>query len=768
MYATVVINISSKQLNRVFDYKIPSSLTKKIKKGMRVIVDFKNKKRLAFVVDIIKESKHSTKEILYVLDEKPTITPLQFKLVEHLQKTSFSTYNEAFLAVIPPALRGEYESVFFIEKKDKIPKQLAFHIKDNKIDIKKIKEEDFSLINEAIEKGYIKKTIKIKDRLKRNETKKIFIKNISKKLTEKQSLIIHDLEKPKLLEELLELGHSKNIIDRLIKQNILGYELVAKYQEYKQTFNLDEKVFNLTPEQEKVLKKINLNTYDRYLLYGPPASGKTEIYLRLVEQVLKIGKQVLIMVPEISLVPQMVARVRSRFSHEIAIYHSSLTARARYDNYLKVKEKSVPIIIGVRSSVFLPINNLGLIIMDEAHDMSYYQKEGIYYDTKELSYILAESKKCPVILGTATPTVSLYYNAKLGKLKLLELKEPIVKNKVNIKLIDMKKELLSGNLSMFSRDLKTSIKKTYEKNEQIIILVNRRGYAPFVLCRVCGYVPKCLDCNVSLVYHKNDNKLKCHHCGYYENMTTKCSVCKNNSIKAVGFGIQQVEEALLAEFKDIKVLRMDRNTVTKSDSHDKILAKFLNNEADVLLGTQMVSKGHHFTNVSLVVVMLADQMLNLNSYLANENTYNLLTQHIGRIRNKNGHAILQAYNTDHFVLKSVLNNDFKLYYNEELQTRKLLNLDPFYDVVKITFKGTNQNKTYNDLNFLKTNFLAKNTQVKAFGPSENYIFHFKGRYNYSVTFKIPKSFNRNYIMKYFDEKYRKEYYIDIDYYPNEI
>ena len=768
MYATVVINISSKQLNRLFDYKIPASLTKKVKKGMRVVVDFKNRKRLAYVVDIIKASKLSTKEILYVLDEKPTITPLQFRLVEHLQKTSFKSYNEAFLTVIPPALRGEYESVFIVVEKDKIPEQLKAHIKEDKIDIKNIKEEDFSLLNETIEKGYIKKDVKIKDRLKRNQTKKIFIKNIYKKLTKKQTLIIKDLEQPKLLEQLLALGHSKNIIDRLIKQNILGYELVAKYQDYKQTFNLEEKVLNLTKEQENIVKSINLNTFNKYLLSGPPASGKTEIYLRVIEQVLKTGKQVLIMVPEISLVPQMAARVKSRFPHEIAIYHSSLTPRLRYDNYLKVKDEGVQIIIGVRSSVFLPFDNLGLIIMDEAHDMSYYQKEGIYYDTKELSYILAEAKKCPVILGTATPTVSLYYNAKLGKLKLLELKEPIVKNKVNIKLIDMKKELLSGNLSMFSRDLKVAIKKTLDKNEQIIILVNRRGYAPFVLCRVCGYVPKCKDCNVSLVYHKTGNKLKCHHCGYYEDMITKCNVCKNNSIKAVGFGIQQVEEELLKEFENIKVLRMDRNIVTKSNSHDKILTKFLNNEADVLLGTQMVSKGHHFTNVSLVVVMLTDQMLNLNTYLANENTYNLLTQHIGRIRNKNGLAILQAYNTDHFVLKSILNNDFKSYYDEELQTRKLLNLDPFYNVVKITFKGVNQTKTYNDLNYLKTNFLAKNTQVKAFGPSENYIFYFKGRYNYSLTLKIPKSFNREYIMKYFDQKYRKEYYIDIDYYPNEI
>lgn len=768
MYATVVIDISSKQLNRFFDYKIPKQLLKKVKKGMRVVVDFNNRKRLAFVVDIKETSKYSTKEILYVLDEKPTLNSTQLKLVDYLQSKSFSTYVEAFQTAIPQALKAKYEYNFEVIDKKMLPEKLKKATDNNFVDLNKINEDDFPLFNQALEKGYLKKHVSIKDKIKISKTKKIFIKDVYKELTKKQRSIIQELNEPKLLEELLDLGHSKNIIDRLIKQNILGYKYVQKYQRYQQEFNLKEDVLELTKEQIKAVNNVELNKNQKYLLFGPPSSGKTEVYLKLIEKVLKKDKQTLILVPEISLIPQMVSRIKNRFSSDVAVYHSRLTPKMRYDNYRKVKEGIAKIIVGTRSSIFLPIEKLGLIVVDEAHDMSFIQKTKPYYDTLEISYLLSEIKKCPVLLGTATPTVSLFYDAKLNKLKLLELKEPIKENKVKIKLIDMKEELIKGNLSMFSSDLKWAIEKTLKNNKQIIILVNRRGYAPFVLCRTCGFVYKCPTCNVSLVYHKSEKVLKCHHCGYSEVIKTNCKICKNKTVKPIGFGTEQVEEELKKEFKNIKVLRMDTDTLTKRDSHDQILAKFLKEEADVLLGTQMVSKGHHFDNVSLVVVLLADQMLNLSSYLANEKTYNLLTQHVGRIRGAEGLAILQAYNTDHFVLKSVLNKDYQFYFDSELRTRKLLKLKPFYNVIKITFKGKDKIKTYQDLERLKNNFIAKNSQIHAFGPSENFIFYSNNRYNYSITFKIPLAFKIDSLMNYFDRKYTKEYYIDIDYYPDEI
>lgn len=768
MYATVVIDVSSKQLNRLFDYKIPSHLINKVNKGMRVVVDFNNRKRLAYVVNVLKTSKHSTKEVLYVLDDKPILTTTQLKMIEHLQKKSFSTYVEAFRAVIPSALHGKYEYSFEIINADKIPDEFSQAIKDNTLDIKKIKEEDFNLLYNLINKGHIKKHVDIKNKLKISYTKKVFIKDISKKLTVKQKAIVEAINEPILIDDLIAQGYSKNIIERLINNGVLGFELVETFKEHTQEFNLKEDVISLTSEQQKAINNVNLNKTGRYLLYGPPSSGKTEVYLRLIDNVLKSDKQALVLVPEISLIPQMVSRIKERYNHDIAVYHSGLTAKTRYDTYRKVKEKQVKIIVGTRSSIFLPIDKLGLIILDEAHDMSYIQKTAPYYDTKDLSFLLAEIKNCPVILGTATPTVSLYYEADLGILKMLRLSKPIVEKEVKIKLIDMKEELIQGNLSMFSNELKFAINETLKKGEQIIILVNRRGYAPFVLCRTCGFVYKCPTCDVSLVFHKTSNNLKCHHCGYTQKMATKCAFCKTNSVRPVGFGSEQVEEELKKEFPIARVVRMDSDTTSKRGSHDKLLTKFLNKEADILLGTQMVSKGHHFENVSLVVVMLADQMLKLSSYLANEKTYNLLTQHIGRIRKKDGMAILQAYDTNHYVLDSIVKGDFKSYYKKELSTRKLLRLEPIYNVVKVTFKGKEINKTYQDLDRLKNNFISRNTQIEGFGPSENYLFYLNGRYHYSVTFKIPKSFNIDSLMNYFDRKYAKEYLIDIDYYPEII
>ncbi len=768
MYATVLIDISSKQLNRLFDYKIPLHLEKKIKKGMRVVVDFNNGFRLAYVVGIKDTSKYATKDVLYPLDDKPIISSSQFKIIEHLQTKSFATFLDCFERVVPNALHGRYEYTFEVINEDKLDEKLYPYVKNNKINIKEIAEDDFLMFNKELEKGNIIKTTTIKDKIKSSYKRMLFINDLNVKLTNKQQLIVDSLSRPKFEDELIEEGHSKNIINRLIKNKVLTFELVESYKEYTQEFDLNEDVFNLTSEQENAVKKIDLNKASKNLLYGPPGSGKTEVYLRLVDKVLKAGKQALILVPEISLIPQMVSRVKGRFSLEVAVYHSRLTAKQRYDAYRMVKSNHAKIIVGTRSSIFLPNDNFGIIILDEAHDMSFIQKTSPYYDTKEIAYLLSEVKKIPVILGTATPTISLYYNANLGKLKLLKLSEPIYKNNVKIKIVDMKEELKKGNLSMFSNELKLAIEKTLQKNEQIIILVNRRGYAPFVMCRACGFTYICPTCNISLTYHQKDNVLKCHHCNYQTPFTKSCSFCKSSSVRPVGFGSEQVEEQLLKEFVNAKVIRMDSDTTTKKDSHDELLTKFLNNEANILVGTQMISKGHHFTNVSLVVVMLADQMLKLSSYLANENTYNLLTQHIGRIRKKDGTAILQAYDTDHYVLNSIVSKDFNEYYNKELDTRRLLRLEPFYNVVKITFKGLNERRTYLDLERLKNNFISRNTQIESFGPSENFRFYVNKRYHYSVTFKIPKSFKIDNLMSYFDKKYTKEYLIDIDYYPEMI
>ncbi|NLN50859.1 MAG: primosomal protein N' [Acholeplasmataceae bacterium] len=768
MYATVVLDISTKQLNRLFDYKIPLDLIKEIEVGMRVVVDFNNRKRLAYVVKISKTSKHATKEILYSLDSSPTLTKTQLKLINFLQQKAFSSYIKAFKTAIPQGLHGRYEYQIKVVKPEMLKTGFEKYVQNGLIDLNAILEKDFKELNRLLKTGVLEKQTIIKERYKTTYTRELFLKNVNYKLTLKQQQIVAALTTPKLEKELLDAGYSKNIIDRLITRGVIGFKKVTDYYLASQKFKLEEEVLKLTAEQQKAVETVSFKEPKRYLLFGPPASGKTEVYLRLIEKALQAKLQTLVLVPEIALVPQMVARIKDRFSVAVATYHSDLTGRQKRDTYLKIKKEEIPIVVGTRSAIFLPLEKLGLIVLDEAHDLSYIQKTAPYYDAKEIAYLLADLKKCPVIFGTATPSVVMYYNLKVGKMKLLKLSEPIIKQNLEIKLIDMKKEFISSNLSMFSRELKRAIVHSLNNKEQIIILVNRRGYAPFTLCRNCGFVHRCPTCQLSLVYHKKTNRLVCHHCGYNISYSSSCPVCKQTKIKPVGFGTEQVQEALEAEFENIRVIRMDQDTTGEKGSHDQILTAFYNYEADVLLGTQMISKGHHFERVGLVAVLLAEQMLRLSSYLANEKAYNLISQHIGRLRKEAGLALIQSYEPNHFVLKSIVESDFELYYQEELKVRRALKLEPFYNVIKITFKGKEANKTYNLLNNIKRNIIAKNSQIAALGPTESYIFYSNKRYHYNLTLSVPKQFKIASLMNYFDLKYTKEYLIEIDYYPDQI
>lgn len=768
MIATVILDITTKQLNQVFDYNIPSSLKNKVKVGSRVIVPFNNQKRLAYVVELKDKSLYATKAVFYCLDERPILTKRQLEIIKFVQEKSFSPYNLAFKTVIPKALHASYEYEFIINDETKLPIEFKILLKNNKLSINDITEDQLPLFNTLINKKIITKQTIVSATPKIHYDKLLTVKNKQAKLTLKQQQIVNKITKPTLKSELLQAGYSKNIIKRLIDNKVLSYQLVEKYSPVVTKFDLAEQKVKLTAEQLKIVNEINFNTYNKYLVVGPPASGKTEIILSLAEKLLKEGKQALILVPEIGLIPQMSNRVTNRFNFEPTIYHSDLTQRQRFESYRKVIYNEAKIIIGTRSAIFLPFANLKAIFIDEIHDLSYIQKTMPYYDIKEISELIGKRDKLPIIGLTATPTVSMIYQASLGLYQKLKLTKPIKEFQTKIKLLDMTEELKSGNTSILSLELQQEITKRLKNKEQMIFLVNRKGYAPFLLCRSCGHVKKCPNCLVSLIYHKNDNKFKCHHCNYSEEATTICPLCKSDKLKPVGFGIEQVEEILKKTFKNIKILRMDQTTTKKRSEHDKILTAFLNKEADCLLGTQMVSKGHHFENVSLVAVFLVDQMLSLSSYLANEKTYSLLTQHIGRIRKKDGLALIQTYDTDHFVLKSIVNNDFEMYYNNEIKIRKSLSIYPFYNVVKITFKGLEERKTFNVLNSIKRNITAKNSQVYIIGPTEEYIFYTNKRYHYSLTIKTPITYKIESMLKYIDKKYYKEFLVNIDYYPDQI
>ncbi len=761
MYVSVLIDIASKKLNKTYDYKVPSYI-KDIDVGMRVVVDFNNRKQLAYVVKKLKVSKEATKEVLYVVDKKPILTKSQLEIVDFIKEKAHTNYKVAFDTVIASSLKTTKMTSYKVIKEELIPKELKPLVKNGFILEKDIKKSYSKAINQLIYDGVITLDETITRVMNPLYTKELFIKPHNKKLTNKQKEIIKRIEKPVLIDTLIEEGYSKDIINRLIGYGVIGYKEVLSLREYSQEYKEFTELPILRDEQIKAINEVKDN-YKRYLLYGPPGSGKTEVYLKLIEKVLDSNKQVLVLVPEISLIPLTASRLFNRFKTEIAVFHSRLTSREKYDTYIKVKEKKAKIILGVRSALFLPFDNLGIIVLDEAHDLSYIQKTHPFYDAKEIAELLGKYYNAPLLYVSATPSVNMMYEAEMGMIKKLELTYNISNTKTLI--VDMKEELIKGNTTIFSQVFKEALKKTINTGNQAIILVNRRGYAPFMLCRNCGDVRRCPTCEISLVYHKNENKLKCHYCGYEEIHLNQCRVCKSDKIKTVGFGVELVLEELEKEFKGAKVLRLDQDALS-DNTHDEILTAFKNGKANILLGTQMVSKGHHFTNVNLVLVMLADQMLKLNSYLANEKTYNLITQHIGRIRKSGGLAIIQAYDKEHFVLKSIKNNSYMEYYNKELNYRKLGRYLPYYNVIKLTLKGKDERSVIKELNKIKNRILAKNSHFIILGPIDDFIMYKDGLYNYSITIKTPRHIKINSLLEYLDKKYYDSYYLNIDYYPD--
>ena len=495
------------------------------------------------------------------------------------------------------------------------------------------------------------------------------------------------------------------------------------------------------------------------------------------------------LVPEISLTPQMLDRFISRFGKEkIAVLHSKLSLGERYDEWNKIKEGNAKIVIGARSAIFAPVENLGIIIIDEEHDSSYKSESNPKYDAKQVAKYIAKQNNCPLLLGSATPDLGDYYKAKeLGKIELLELTKRANEAELpKVTIIDLKQELANGNRSMLSRELYSSIEENLKEKRQTILFLNRRGYSTFVMCRECGYVAKCKNCNISLTYHSYEKKLKCHYCGYEENLVTVCPECGSKKIRYFGTGTQKLEEEIKKEFPNASTIRMDVDTVTKKNSHEEILKKFRDENIDILIGTQMVVKGHHFPNVTLVGVIAADSSLNIDDYRANERTFQILTQvagRAGREKDKPGKVIVQTYNPDNFSIVCSKKQDYEMFYETEILIRKQLKYPPFCDIIVIGFNGLNQkqlidisNKTYNYLKEHLDN--EENTkgeeekEFKIFKPMPAPIDKIQNRYRYRIIIKGVMNKRANEVLNnYLSEVYQKDLKdirISVDVNPNNM
>ncbi len=601
---------------------------------------------VGYVVGLKETSEFKCKNIVKVIDR--VFDEDKLELAKWISQKYFCNLSDAIRLLVPPGTSTNFDKI-----KSKTEKYVYLN-EDIDIDFEKIKSEKHKKVitflqdNNNAPKALMKEMLDVSDA-------------ILKTLEKNNYIILKDVE------------ISRN---PFINKNI------------KRTSPL-----KLTSEQQNVYDSIELNGYDKYLIHGVTGSGKTEVYLQLIDKVLRKGKNAIVLVPEISLTPQITDRFLARFGDVVAILHSGLSLGERYDEWQKIKKGNSRIVIGARSAIFAPLENIGIIIIDEEHDHSYKSENTPKYDAKEVANQLALMYDIPLVLGSATPDVKTYYEATNGYINLLELKNRVSCSGLpNIEVVDMRDELASNNKTVFSRKLYYAIKDAIKNKEQVMLFLNRRGYSTFIMCRDCGYVMKCEDCDVSMTYHLDENRLICHYCGKTKQVATVCPECGKQNIRYFGSGTQKIEAELKKYIPEATVIRMDVDTTRVKNGHEKILSKFRDEKIDILLGTQMIVKGHDFSNVTLVGVLAADSSMNIGDYKANEKTFQLLTQMAGRAGrgDKKGTAIIQTYMPDEFCIETAKEQDYTKFYNTEINLREKLNYPPFCDIIVSVISGTDE------------------------------------------------------------------------------
>lgn len=723
MIAEVIVNSTANELDKTFDYNIPEGLN--VELGMRVLVPFANRKvfEVGYVVGLKETSEFRCKSIVKIVDQ--IFDDERLNLAQWISKKYFCNLAESIRLLVPPGTSTNLNRV-----KEKTEKVVHLNL-----------DADFSKIKSEKQKKVID----------------FLIDNISapkvvlKELTDASDAIIKTLEKN---------GYIR-LTDEIVFRNPFACKDISCSSKLK-----------LTEEQEKVIKNITLNKFEKYLIHGVTGSGKTEIYLQLIEDVLKSGKSAVVLVPEISLTPQITDRFLARFGKIVAILHSGLSVGERYDEWHKINSGEAKIVIGARSAIFAPIKNVGIIIIDEEHDSSYKSDNLVKYDAKEVAERIAYVNNVPIIFGSATPSINTYYNALNGNTKLLTLEKRISKSGLpNIEIIDMRDELATGNKTVFSRKLYRAMKDAISKKEQIMLFLNRRGYSTFIMCRDCGHVVKCEECDVSMTYHSEENKLICHYCGKTKEVMNVCPMCTSKNIRYFGTGTQKIEAEIKKYFPEASVIRMDVDTTRVKNGHEKIINKFRDEKIDILLGTQMIAKGHDFSNVTLVGILAADSSMNIGDYRANEKTYQLLTQMAGRAGRgeKKGTAIVQTYMPDEFCIQCVKKQDFTEFYKNEINVREKLNYPPFYDIIVSVISGSDEEKVKNEAMALYQLFTENFTP---YSPVPAPISKISNEYRWRILIKDNLGDEKNELLRETIKKYRKiqnaELKVTIDVNPNNM
>ena len=726
MYVSVLTQIGAKAVDQTFSYHVPKLLENNIKIGVRVRIPFGNMVLDGFVLGISDNSSYNNskiKDIINVIDKEPVLNKEMLLLGKYMSDNLLASLSSCYQVMLPKALKAEVKSNI------KIKYDRYLHR------IKSIEEIDRYIDNCKYESQI----------------------NLLCKLKEGDILIT---KMSSSINTIIKYGFASIIYEECKRYK---YDGISNY-----------KRVNLTDKQRLVSDTIisSFGKSDTFLLYGVTGSGKTEVYMDVIEKAINNGKSAIMLVPEIGLTPQIVGKFISRFGNVISVLHSKLSDSERYDEYRKITNGESKIVIGTRSAIFVPFNNIGVIIIDEEHTSSYKQDNNPRYSAINVAEWRSKYHNCPLVLGSATPSLESFAKAGNHVYKLLSLTERAGGSVLpNVNIVDMKEEVKKGNF-ILSDILKNKIGEVLDRGEQAIILLNRRGYSSTISCKECGYVYKCPNCDITYTYHKSSNNLKCHYCGYSMVLPNKCSICGSDNLKDYGLGTEKLEETLNSLYK-ARIVRMDVDTTSKKGQHQKIIDDFGEHKYDILIGTQMIAKGLDFPLVTLVGVVSIDSSLTSPDYRASENTFQLLSQvsgRAGRSENK-GEVIVQTFNPDHYAITLAKNHDYIDFYKEEMKVRKMLKYSPYYYMVLVSITSKDYELGFKEANkigsYIRNNISSDSIVL---GPTMANMFKVNNIYHYQIIIKYRKDDSLMKVLKFIIDMQVKNNKIDvsIDFNPSRI
>lgn len=726
MYVSVLTQIGVKAVDQTFFYHVPKLLENNIKIGVRVRIPFGNMILDGFVLGISDNSSYDNskiKDIINVIDEEPVLNKEMLLLGKYMSDNLLASLSSCYQVMLPKALKAEVKSNI------KIKYDRYLHR------IKSIEEIDRYIDNCKYESQI----------------------NLLCKLKEGDILIT---KMSSSINTIIKYGFASIIYEECKRYK---YDGISNY-----------KMVNLTDKQRLVSDTIisSFGKSDTFLLYGVTGSGKTEVYMDVIEKAINNGKSAIMLVPEIGLTPQIVGKFISRFGNVISVLHSKLSDSERYDEYRKITNGESKIVIGTRSAIFVPFNNIGVIIIDEEHTSSYKQDNNPRYSAINVAEWRSKYHNCPLVLGSATPSLESFAKAGNHVYKLLSLTERAGGSVLpNVNIVDMKEEVKKGNF-ILSDMLKNKIGEVLDRGEQAIILLNRRGYSSTISCKECGYVYKCPNCDITYTYHKSSNNLKCHYCGYSMVLPNKCSICGSDNLKDYGLGTEKLEETLNSLYK-ARIVRMDVDTTSKKGQHQKIIDDFGEHKYDILIGTQMIAKGLDFPLVTLVGVVSIDSSLTSPDYRASENTFQLLSQVSGRAgrSESKGEVIIQTFNPDHYAITLAKNHDYIDFYKEEMKIRKMLKYSPYYYMVLVSITSKNYELGFKEANkigsYIRNNISSDSIVL---GPTMANMFKVNNIYHYQIIIKYRKDDSLMKVLKFIIDMQVRNNKIDvsIDFNPSRI